>query len=144
MKGKERAWSDDERAEVKGMLRAGSSMRSIGREMGLTRNMVIGRVSRDGELHKMSTVSFLGATEQHELLPVPSTMPEAVNALRGRLPGKALYELGGRACRFPVEEADVIGGHLFCAEARAGESPYCDRHHQLTHAGIHYVREARA
>lgn len=161
--GRPPRWTDGERERVAELLLKGKSMGKISRLMGLTRNMVIGRIHRDGELHAFlgrkvaqkhierdqkhrmarTSVPVVPALNAHNHVepfacepcetifpdwpwPLPDTWPQHC---------KPLVELQRGDCRWPVADVEhLVGGHMFCAEPRAGEfTPYCDKHHRRAH-----------
>lgn len=138
-----RAWTDAERRRVKAMLRNCKSMGKIAKVLGLTRNMVIGRVSRDGELQPFVAKVVLPIVPPLEAAHKPHPVPtvHAFGSLRQDPPGatgapRPMVELVRDDCRWPVEAADVPGGQLFCGRPRLGEwTHYCREHHAIAHHG---------
>jgi hypothetical protein len=134
---------------VAGLLQAHLSYRKIAQLLGVTRNTVIGRVIRDDELHAhYSAPQPLPKRERprwasrrskhwaHHLEPFGSDEvdePPASGEPAGHIPRyMTLAELRRDGCRWPVEPAMVVGGHLFCGRPRAGDhTQYCRYHHGL-------------
>lgn len=171
MTGRERLWNDEERRQVAELLIDGRSMARIGYLMGISRSAVMGRISRDGELHAFvgeivannklardlrrvrgepRASMITGPKIRKAAAPIVGGLGEA-QALPGSVePGPAaaplhgfpLPELGTLQCRWPVAEADVVGGHLFCGRRQLDGSRYCERHHRLAYCG-HYAGRKR-
>jgi hypothetical protein len=156
-------WTEAERRQIGDWLLAGKSLGLIAKLIGANRNVVIGRVSRDGELHafvgQVVVAKKLGLEPQtlkrrlkrasakltapprhgHKtLLACTEASPpaEPVEALLpGELPGIALADLAAHECKWPVAEHPTIRGrHLFCGAPRAGDwTPYCANHQRRAH-----------
>jgi hypothetical protein len=160
--GNQRCWTDAERRQVGDWLLAGKSLGLIAKMIGSTKNVVVGRISRDGELH-----AFVGAVvvakrlhtdpgtvarrkkrrpaqvpdvPQHghpALLACVEVGPEAEHVeplMPGEVPGRPLAELGPLECKWPVAEHPAVAGrHLFCGAPRRPEQPYCLRHMSRAH-----------
>jgi hypothetical protein len=154
-----RSWTDAERRQVGDWLLAGKSLGRIAKLIGATRNVVIGRVSRDGELHAFvgavvvahrlgvepsvmkrrakrhapGQVPSVPAHAHHELLACVEVGPQAEPVeplLPGELPGVALLDLGPRECKWPVaEHPQWRGRHLFCGRPRLGDWTPYCAHH---------------
>jgi hypothetical protein len=136
------AWTADERERVETLLEARLSYRRIAELLGMTRNTVIGRVLRDGELHahyrpkpttKPKRKRVLASKHwQHDVEPFVVAEIEPIEPQPGEL--KPLVALGHAECRWPMTAADVVGGQLFCGRAVAGDhTQYCAFHHREAH-----------
>ena len=115
---RQHVWTEIERQRVAALLQAGRSMRRIGQQFGLTRNAVMGRVMRDGGLHR-----YVG----HVVMNKPSAMHTVVTT-EAPAGAKPLFELTRDDCRWPVAHASVVGGHLFCAMPAVPFCSYCAAH----------------
>lgn len=157
MTGRLPIWNEVDRQQVAAWLLAGKSMGRIARLMGVTRGVVIGRVHRDRDLHQCVGQIIVEKAVKRDKKPktrsvpvVPPLKPHAKHAepfdcvevkappltIKVELKAKPLTELRRGECRWPVAEADVIGGHLFCAQPAARyEGPYCDRHQRVATPG---------
>jgi GcrA cell cycle regulator len=150
-----KSWTDADRDRVAALLIEGRSMGRIGQLMGLSRSAAIGRIYRDAELHRQ----LERETTRRKAVQLGDKVKKAIRSmveplkkptLQSRpLPPdppppplrnpdvslKLLFELGPADCRFPVGESrQVIGGFLFCGEAKAEHSPaYCAYHHHRAH-----------
>lgn len=127
-------WSMDERDHVAELLKSGLSMGTIAKQLGLTRNMVVGRVYRDGSLHGFAARVALKPARTRERKPVlilakvmpPKPVPKPPDTSAAR----PLIELTAGQCKWPVVQDDnVVGRHLFCALAVVELTrPYCAYH----------------
>lgn len=154
MVGRLPIWGEVDRQQVAAWLLAGKSMGRIAKLMGVTRGVVIGRVNRDRELHQCvgqivvekavakskkpkTSVPVVPALKPH-VKRVPFGCVEVKEppvSIKVELKAKPLVELARCECRFPVAEADVVGGHLFCARPTPYERSYCDRHQRVATPG---------
>jgi hypothetical protein len=129
-------WDEDTYKDVLHMLDAGMTQRAIARHYGISRNAAIGRIARDPVLH-----SHLGRVAKKKPKPKvakrvappkkpPPTPPEPPKKKTPLGPMRLvpMKDLAQGECRWPVQEADVIGGHLFCGRRVAGFDIYCAEH----------------
>lgn len=107
---------------------AGHSLARIAYDLGVTRGVVIGRVSRDGELQAFVAHVEIAVKNRHvDYRPVVSVLTAGA---------KPMVELGRGDCHFPLVEAAVVGGYMFCARPVEGEwTSYCAKHRQLCAPG---------
>jgi hypothetical protein len=108
------AWNAESIARLKDLVEAGeASFKEIGQEMGLSKNIVIGKARREG---------FVG----------PKTLgprDDGVLTLTQRLDALDVFP-GPRKCVFPIGHPRAPNFH-FCA-ARADEgAPYCPEHRRI-------------
>jgi len=151
MKGQGRVWTDAERASVAVMLRKGISMGKIARKLGLSRNSVIGRVSRDGELHTFVArivMPVVPPLRPIQAKPPPSgyiirakrkarTVPAPLPSVPPTLQAQLMQDLRRDACRWPIGEATGVGHFLFCACVRRDrDTSYCAYHHAMAHQAV--------
>lgn len=144
-------WNEERIAQLKRCFEAGLTSSQIAREIGVTRNAVIGKVSRLGLSRGPKAVigktldnkrvrfarprrARLNIFAQNEALVAafsasPPAAADDVSAESGR--GCTLLELGHGKCRWPINRPD--GEALFCGEEPAPGLPYC-----TTHARIAY------
>lgn len=101
---------------------AGHTMTQIGRELGVSRNAVSGKVWRLGLGGRQPKRQARKPRPEHRR--VPKLRHQALPA-RGGLVHRSLFELGDRECRWVVDVREF----LFCAAPIAGErNPYCQYH----------------
>ena len=126
-RGQARSWNDDERLAVATLLLAGGSMGRIARQLGVTRNMVIGRIHRDGRL--LQFVGRVVIERTARMPPIATRLPDpGAFACEGFSGARPLAELKRDDCRWPVAAAEVVGGHLFCARPAVPQRSYCAEH----------------
>jgi hypothetical protein len=150
-----RSWNDTDRADVAELLRAGKSAGEIAAKWRLTRNAVIGRVSRDKMLSEIGLRGGQGGGARIKQSRYPGVMSDpkrkpanAVNTLmvamaregrpaervRPAAPTKfacrsvPLMDLNRGDCKWPVNNAARGEMHLFCGIPADG--PYCAAHHR--------------
>jgi GcrA cell cycle regulator len=147
-----RATWDSERIEqLKRCFQAGLSSSQIAREMGVTRNAVIGKMNRLGlsrpkhaiakQLEQKHAARLarpkrprLNIFAQHAMLTTaysgPQPRGEAIPIHGGR--GCTLLELGQGKCRWPI---DSPGGEdfFFCGNEPVAGLPYCPGHARIAY-----------
>jgi GcrA cell cycle regulator len=149
-------WTTDRVERLKSCLDAGFSCAEIAREIGVTRNAVIGKISR----LKLTRVkdAMSGRRErrlapglqrprivtQHQILmalratPQPSPQePAAGNGHRC-----SLLELGQEKCRWPINEPGA-DDFCFCGDQPVNGLPYCPAHARIAYHSAARARSAR-
>jgi GcrA cell cycle regulator len=143
-------WSSDRIEQLKRCFEAGLSSSQIAREMGVTRNAVIGKMSRLGLSRPRDLIAKqlqqkhakparsrrprLNIFAQHQILATAfsatATLGEAIPIHSGR--GCTLLELGQGKCRWPIDGpgAEDI---FFCGNEPAPGLPYCAGHARLAY-----------
>ena len=160
-------WTPELDARVAGLLRAEKTASQIGAELGVSRNAVIGRVTRCKMLRE---IGFARGPRCHYLPSVISRSGEKKKARRAPgnglllLPepvipkpafvaphhaGVSLMDLGPRHCRFCINDPEQgANAHLFCGEETEPGSPWCAYHETIvwgrgTAAGTTEVHSAK-
>lgn len=133
-------WTPEMDAKVLKMLRDKCTARQIGASLGLTKNAVIGRVSRSKELaavgfrRKPGTAKAKAKAEAEKpksrlvIRVSPSLFSEPMKVKAQPVivtggpatVGRPIYLLAGCQCRWAVNEADRGELHLFCGAAADG------------------------
>ena len=144
-------WSSERIEELKRCFQAGLSSSQIAREMGVTRNAVIGKMNRLGLSRPRDTATRqleqkraaklarpkrprLHIFAQREMLTAafsnPPILGESIAIHKGR--GCTLLELGHGKCRWPI---DGPGGEdiFFCGNEPVPGLPYCAGHARLAY-----------
>lgn len=123
--------------EIRRLLPTGMSFLEIGKQLGVTRNVIAGRVSRmraRGELDNKYNVLVPRVAQTK---PPPSTEEPApkpkfkLQVVPDKdVGGVHLLDLRENDCRFPVGE--TAQGHFFCGEPRRDhKTRYCAEHHPI-------------
>lgn len=147
-------WTSDRIADVERLWRSGKTATEISREVGITRNSVLGKLHRlklkaqsrepgavvsvpqrgrrpDGfrrnALPKDPTISRSRAACYVSVLDEPKVDPNAPSPH-----ACALVELTDENCHFPIGEPGKSGFH-FCGGRAPGESPYCGPHSRIAY-----------
>jgi GcrA cell cycle regulator len=157
-------WTSERIELLKHCLHAGLSCGQIAREIGVTRNAVIGKINRLGLSRPKDVIGrqleqrhaarparpktartwrpkrpHLNIFAQHEMLmgafPTPQPRAEDIPIYNGR--GCTLLELSERKCRWPISNPGVED-FCFCGNEPIKGLPYC-----LGHARIAYQSLAR-
>lgn len=148
-----RAWNDSERLRAAGMLREGLSASQMGSRFALTRNAIIGRVSRDDALHAIGFKASPGPRIKSEAR-VPTTKlvrdhkPQPAHKFtHNPLPKKekplvipavivcreiTLMELQRGDCRWPTNTPEPFEGFLFCGSPVDEGRSYCPGHYLIS------------
>lgn len=149
-------WTDAQCDQIAGYLVAGHSASQIGSLMDVSRNAIIGLVSRNPKLKEIGFARVgNGGREKGGLRvakPIKRRNPvrkkvRAVPALVAELDlptervrftaepavaGIPLLMFSPRRCKWPVNDAEPNAGHLFCGEATNGNR-YCACHMALAY-----------
>ena len=139
-------WTKENCAELERLFRQELSAREIGRQLGCSRNAVIGKLVRSGirdrdyadgsrKIPKRKPPSPCKATrnEKSPYRPVGFVAPVIEGDSPENPPQMArlsILELDGYTCRWPVghpREPDFF----FCGNATPGEGPYCAHHAEI-------------
>jgi GcrA cell cycle regulator len=146
-----RTWTADRIEQLKICFDAGLSCGEIAREIGVSRNAVIGKINR---LH---LARFPSATTRQRPRKAPLrlvTQHEILTALRAEPPPPAepapvhhgfrcsLVELGEGTCRWPISDpgARDFG---FCGDRSVAGLPYCAAHARIAYQPAAAQRRAR-
>jgi GcrA cell cycle regulator len=142
-------WSSDRIEQLKRCFHAGLSCSQIAREIGVTRNAVIGKLNRLGLSRPKDVLTREPERKrapwrprtftQHQILmamgPEPPPRAEEISIHNGR--GCSLLELGRGMCRWPISEPGAED-FCFCGNKPVEGLPYC-----VGHARIAYKSAAR-
>jgi hypothetical protein len=143
-------WAAEDDQLLSDLIAAGAPFSIAADKLGRTRNSCIGRAHRlgltGGINSRPRTAPRIGPPRPAMRLRVAE--PAIVERLEEPvvedpphvgIDGPTVVSIGFRQCRWPVAEAPVIGGHIFCGKATTGVSSYCCKHAQMS---IRYVRSA--
>jgi GcrA cell cycle regulator len=143
-------WSSERIDQLKRCFQAGLSSAMIAREMGLTRNAVIGKLSRLGlsrpkdlvakHLDQKRSTKFARPKRRRLNVFTPSltfttaypvsSFCETSPIYEGR--GCTLLELGQRKCRWPIDSPSSQD-FFFCGNEPVAGLPYCEAHARLAY-----------
>ena len=102
----------------------------IAKELGKTRNAVLGKVDRLGLARHKFTQTITRVFKHKEKPPPSEPLPEPPPVQH--VNGVTLMELQPRDCRWPL--GDPRDPDLkFCGYGTLGDGPYCPRHHRKAH-----------
>jgi GcrA cell cycle regulator len=128
-------WTPDLVDRLKQLADEGLAPTEIAKELGMTRNAVIGKMTRAGIKRSPPASQALPAPEPEVIAPVqklklapPAFMQTPSIAEPAELPpnvGVTFDELGFHHCRF------VIGHMRYCGVQRLGSLPYCAGHARI-------------
>jgi len=157
MIGTQRTWTTERIALLKNRIDAGLSCEQIAREIGVTRNAVIGKANRLGlSRFKRATAGQPERTGTAKIArPRIVTQHRNLQALRAKpqlafaaAPGDSanrcsLFELQQWHCRWPISDpgAEDFG---FCGNKQVDGLPYCAAHSRMAYRLGTRERRARA
>jgi GcrA cell cycle regulator len=107
------SWTEERITELKRLWAAGHSAAVIGRQLGVSKNAVIGKAHRMNLANRPSPIKKSEAPQPAVAKPVvvPETRPT-----------------GGLQCRWPIGDPGEPGFHFCDAQAVPGK-PYCAEHY---------------
>jgi GcrA cell cycle regulator len=135
-------WTPDRIEELKCLFDAGRTCSQIAREIGVTRNAVIGKLSRlglsrprgDNGIPRAPRPRDSALQRQVRILRMLRAEMEAVAPEEPISDGQrcSLFELGPQTCRWPIGRpgADDFG---FCGNAPVNGFPYCPGHSRMAY-----------
>jgi GcrA cell cycle regulator len=118
--------------EIRRLLPTGLSFQQIGKQLGMTRNAIAGRVSRmrtRGDLDNKYNVLVSRVTTSR---PASAARPKFKLEVKPdeSIGGVHLLDLREDDCRYPIGE--TARGHFFCGEPRRDhKTRYCAEHHPI-------------
>jgi hypothetical protein len=136
-------WTDEKIETMRRLLAEGFSCGYVAAQLGTTRNSVIGKVRRieieTGEKWKRPSGTIYGARQKAS----PAATPGLATVLQLRrplpasavpkpvkyVPGVPVGIIDATGCRWPVDQGNVPGRHLFC-NGSIHKGSYCEFHSQ--------------
>lgn len=102
----------------------------------LTRNAVLGKIHRLGLASRASYPRVAAERTPRVSLPKPPKLrateiieiPEDISPC-----AVSIEDIGMEQCRYPLGDPS-LPGFMFCGAGKMESSPYCTRHHRITHA----------
>jgi GcrA cell cycle regulator len=140
-------WTDERVEQLKSCLDAGFSCSQIAREIGVTRNAVIGKIARlklvrvkdalagQRERRPPPIAPHPRIVTQHQILKALRAMPEraAAEPASGGANRCSLFELGQGKCRWPINEPGAEN-FCFCGDKPVEGLPYCVPHARMAYS----------
>ncbi len=139
-------WTTERVEQLKAHFAAGLSCREIAVEIGITRNAVIGKLSRLGLTREKNNAEPRPQKPAKERRgrPVPRLQYDMLRAVYDEAPVSdaaivsahrcSLFELTKAHCRWPVStEAEAFA---FCGNTPLGGLPYCAGHTRLAYKSL--------
>jgi GcrA cell cycle regulator len=137
-------WTPDRIEELKRLHEAGYTCSQIAREIDVTRNAVIGKISRLGLTRPPGEVVGRSRSPNPQQPRARRTQHRIFNLLRAQMQSRAeddcisdaprtsLFELSPQNCRWPIGSpgADGFG---FCGSEPVAGFPYCPRHASMAY-----------
>jgi GcrA cell cycle regulator len=139
-------WTDERIDQLRACIVAGFSASQIGREIGVTRNAVIGKTSRlglklPGQKYNTSEIKAARKKKTERAPRVRFYMPKLKTGLVKvitdtdipKAQRKTIWQLGPCDCRWPVGEPGARD-FFYCGAPALDWGPYCEGHHLRAHA----------
>jgi GcrA cell cycle regulator len=137
-------WTPHRIEELKRLHEAGYTCSQIASEIDVTRNAVIGKISRLGLTRPPGEVAHRGRPRTSHQPRTRRTQHRIFNLLRAQVPSRgeddyvsegprtSLFELSPQNCRWPLGSpgADDFG---FCGSEPVAGFPYCPRHARMAY-----------
>ena len=146
MQANQRTWTDERIEQLKSHFAAGLSCRDIAGEIGVSRNAVIGKLSRLNLTRESSgdapRPARKDAAKQRRVKTVPRLQYQLLQALYGEpapddepIPNGhccSLLELSEQRCRWPISTPGAAD-FCFCGNTPVEGLPYCAGHTRLAY-----------
>ncbi len=113
------SWTDEKIEQLKELWDQGLSTAEIGRELGVSKNAVVGKSHRLGLKPRPSPISG----KAPEKAPKPKPKPKAKESTRVM----DVIDLGPQMCRWPFGDPGDDDFH-FCGKTSVVGKPYCEDH----------------
>jgi len=124
------AWTDDKVKQLKKLWTKGKSAVEIAKELGISKNSVIGKV------HRLN----LSARPS----PIKKKTVEIVKTAPKKMTGKCqLMDLKTNTCHWPIGEPTDKDFH-FCGKPTATGKPYCPEHCSIAYTSLKELTEQNA
>lgn len=131
-------WTEERIAWVVEGFHAGRGMSEMGREAGVTRNVIIGKVHRlqqAGLLPHRGNMRPVAAVARQPRVKAAKAPSPAVGAPVPELHpdfAQTIEAVGKAHCRWPIGDP-VDEQFRFCGRPKFGESPYCEGHFTVSY-----------
>lgn len=114
-----------------------SASQTAGELGGCTRNAVIGKASRMGLLQpdkppQVGTITRPPRAKKDRFIQPPPKIVKPVLPPDESEFAVSIDDIGMEQCRYPLGDPS-LPGFMFCGAGKMESSPYCTRHHRLTH-----------
>jgi len=113
------SWTDEKIEQLKELWDQGLSTAEIGRELGVSKNAVVGKSHRLGLKPRPSPISG----KAPEKAPKPKPKPKVKESSRIN----DVIDLGPQMCRWPFGDPGDDDFH-FCGKTSVQGKPYCEEH----------------
>ncbi|MFC3231113.1 GcrA family cell cycle regulator [Marinibaculum pumilum] len=105
------AWTPDTVEQLKVLWSQGLSITQIGKQLGMTRNAVVGKAHRIGLEKRTSPI----VRRPRPAAPIPAPLPQPV------------LHTGAQRCQWPIGDPKT-SEFRFCGKSALPGRPYCDDH----------------
>lgn len=106
------AWTPEKVEELKALWAQGLSITQIGKQLGMTRNAVVGKAHRIGLEKRTSPI----VRRPRPAAPAPAPMPQPI-----------MSSGGSHRCQWPIGDPKTAE-FRFCGKGALPGRPYCDDH----------------
>ena len=126
------SWTDEKIEDLKKLWAKGLSTAEIGRELGVSKNAVVGKSHRLGLKPRPSPISGKSAEAASGATAAPAAVPAKAKAAKPAKPKEVarigdIIDLGPQMCRWPFGDPGDEDFH-FCGRQVAPSKPYCPEH----------------
>lgn len=146
-------WTPERIDQLKSYFEAGLSCRDIAVSIGVSRNAVIGKLSRlnltrttpdERRARRKKTTAHAAqrTTAKHQLLLLQAAYEQPVDAPIVSANNCSLFELSEQRCRWPLNTPGT-DDFCFCGNTPLGGLPYCSGHYRLAYQAGSRQRAAR-
>ncbi|MDD3669503.1 MAG: GcrA family cell cycle regulator [Alphaproteobacteria bacterium] len=114
-------WTDDKIKQLKKLWQKGRTTAQIARELGLSKNSIIGKI------HRMDLTSRPSPIKKKAVIVKAATKTQARQM--------GLLDLKSNSCRWPIGDPDEPDFH-FCGQQVATGKPYCPEHCKIAYTSL--------
>lgn len=129
------SWTSDKIKQLKKLWTKGKSTVEIAKELGISKNSVIGKVHRLDLTARPSPIKkkTVAVAPKKVVVPKKKKLDE----------GCSLMDLKANSCRWPIGEPNDEDFH-FCGKATSMGKPYCEEHCKVAYTSLKELADQNA
>ncbi|MBR6411612.1 MAG: global cell cycle regulator GcrA-like protein [Alphaproteobacteria bacterium] len=130
------SWTMDKIKQLKKLWTKGKSTVEIAKELGISKNSVIGKV------HRLDLTARPSPIKKKEV-PAPAPVPSKPQPKKKTVGKCHLMDLKSNTCRWPIGEPENEDFH-FCGKTTVTGKPYCEEHCKAAYTSLKELADQNA